>query len=262
MLFEPNAILFYPDVPHERYTIYKICYLLGYKIVNNPKKNFYLAINWQDCTYRTSDDELSNLIKKFEVINAKCRDISKKKVDSIFKEVFGYSIMIDPLTHKGNCVIKSNINAQHDGKVITCPIDKIKEGYVYQKVINNQFDDNFVQDIRVPIFKEEIPFVYLKYKVINERFSNPSRVVIAKPYEVLSQEEIKKIILFCKKIGLEYGELDVLRDNNDGRLYIVDANSTPYDPRGISEKEGMIALKLLAETFEEVFVNKRCNECN
>jgi hypothetical protein len=31
-------------------------------------------------------------------------------------------------------------------------------------------------------------------------------------------------------MGLDYGELDVLRDADDGRLYVVDVNTTPFGP--------------------------------
>jgi hypothetical protein len=32
-------------------------------------------------------------------------------------------------------------------------------------------------------------------------------------------------------MGLDFGELDILRDNDDGRIYIVDVNNTPSGPR-------------------------------
>ena len=44
--------------------------------------------------------------------------------------------------------------------------------------------------------------------------------------EIFSAEEIDKIYQFCRNIGLEVGELDMLRDRSDSKVYIVDANKT------------------------------------
>jgi len=168
--FKPKCILFYPDVPEisffyeHGYVIPKICHLYGYKITNNINKNFDLFIRWQDNTFQKDDRVLSNLAKKYEIINYKCTDISKQKISCIFSKVFEYNIDVNPLKYKGLCVKKSNLNAKHDGKIIKCPIKKIEKGFVYQKLINNQIDKYFIKDIRVPIFKDKIPFVYLKYK--------------------------------------------------------------------------------------------------
>jgi len=54
---------------------------------------------------------------------------------------------------------------------------------------------------------------------------------------------------------LDYGELDVLRDNDNGKIYIVDVSNTPWGPpNNISNKEGKIALIKLADTFRKGFL--------
>ena len=56
--------------------------------------------------------------------------------------------------------------------------------------------------------------------------------------------------LFCRTIGLDMGEIDVLRDNATGRIYIVDVNSMPFGPpKPISLKDGLRAITLYAELF-------------
>lgn len=255
LLFKSNIILFYPEIPGNWFAIRKICNLLGCKMINDPKGKFHLVINWQDSTFRTMDNQLANLANKHEVCNIKCSNISKRYVDSIFNEVFGYSIMVDPITYTGRCVEKSDLNGKHDGKIIECPLNKIKKECVYQKLIDNQYDGNSVEDIRVPIFKENIPFVYLKYKLINDRFGLSFKGVVAEVDDILTQDEVQKILLFCKKMGLDYGELDVLRNDKDGRLYIVDANNTPSVRFvGFTDSDKIIAFKRLSQTFEKVFI--------
>ncbi len=233
--------------------LYKICNLLGYNITTNIKKKFDIAINWENATFRKEFPLLEAISKEKRVLNINCKDISKNKVDLIFKQVFGYGLIIDPLKHKGKCVQKSDRNAMKDGKIISCPVNKTDKNFVYLKIINNQVSKSLVQDIRTPVFNNEIPFVYLRSKLNKDRFNNTNNIVnVAKVHDVYSKEEIKKILLFCKKIGLDIGELDILRNKDDKKIYIVDVNNTPWGPPNhLDIEEWKIALKKMADIFGE-----------
>ena len=266
-----KTILFYPDFPYMQATIYQVCLLLGYEVTNNPVKNFDVAIKWKRyATFAPNDNILSHLsAQNISVVNINCEDVSKLNVDKIFHLVFGYSTAVDPLTYTGKCVVKSNLNAQHDGKIISCPISKIEPDVFYQKLIDNEVEDGQVLDMRVPVFKNVIPFVYLylKKNLTEEQrfFGYPSLISVrlAEAHEVFEEDEVRKIIWFCQKIGLDYGELDVLRDNNDKQLYIIDANNTPssrllFEPLRIPRKkcilppiDRLIALNKLTQAFQE-----------
>lgn len=226
-------------------------------MINDPNKPFDIVINWEDCTWRSHNKTLSDLINNYSCLNAQCRDISKKRVQSLFEEVFGYPLAVDPLTYRGECVMKSNENYAHDGEVIKCPVQKTNDDFVYQKLINNRFGNKFVEDIRIPFFKDKIPFVILKYRHFDNRFAGYFKSIMADVDKILSQDEIKNIIRYSQKIGLEYGELDALRDKNDGRIYIVDVNNTPASPRYFSLKEYWRVLKNMAESFEEIFASEK-----
>jgi hypothetical protein len=248
----------YPDLPKSFHVLYQIAHVLGYSLTNKPASRAEFVINFEDSTFGRTDDTLRNLSKKYNVINYRCKDISKRNVDNIFEKVFGYSIAVDPTTYTGNAVKKSDINALHDGQVIQCPIDRIDEGYVYQKLINNQLDDEMNVQYRVPIFKNTIPFVFLKYRSITNRFGlmPPSnlKIEIAEVHEIFTQQEVDTILTFCQEIGLDLGDLDILRDKDDGRIYIVDANNTPSGPPdAIRKEEAEIALQRLALIFEKTF---------
>jgi hypothetical protein len=118
-----------------------------------------------------------------------------------------------------------------------------------------------VQDIRVPIIGGKIPFVYLIYERIKNRFFGETAYVeMAETLDVLSSEEVKNLIHFCGEFGLDYGELDVLRDGEDGFLYVLDANNTPTGPcRLLAKRERYDALSTLAETFDKVFLSVRAD---
>ena len=224
-----KTILFYPEKPKYLHSAYVVCYMLGYRITRNPKRKAEAVIRFEDVTKSSSGETLRALAERMPVINLQCDDISKIKVEKEFQEVFGYGMAVDPETYTGVCVQKSDENAKHDGKVISCPM-RPESGYIYQKLIDNTVGGEAV-DIRVIIFKERIPFVVLRYKNLDDRFNLTTHIAIKDPEEILSADEIEKIHAFCRRMGMDYGELDILRDNQDGRIYIVDANKTPSGPR-------------------------------
>lgn len=250
IFFTNQKILFYPELPHHRTIIYKICKNLGIKIINNPKKYYDIFFYWEDKTFSTFFD-IKNISNR--TINLNCTDISKGNVDLIFQKVFGYGLSVDPKTYIGRCVIKSNSNAVHDGKIIELPINEIQNDVVYQKLIDNTFNEDFVKDIRVPVLCNSIPFVYFKIKKIEFRFTNKIHSVeIHETNEIFSSDEINNIFRFAKSINLDYGELDVLRNNDDGKIYIVDVNKTPWGPPATISKENA---KYAIETMSKIFLN-------
>ena len=98
----------------------------------------------------------------------------------------------------------------------------------------------------VPFFRA-IPYVYRKRRPIDSRFSNTNaRVTVAETEQVFSAEEVACIGNCCRGLGLDYVEVDVLRDKNDGRIYLIDANWTPFGlPNHITTAdEDNAALKL------------------
>jgi hypothetical protein len=250
-----KKVLLYPEYPSTRAVLRKILLVLGYEITNNPRDTYEFAISWEDTTYRTPSPELLALSRKMPVLNFHCNDISKEYVEKVFRSVFGYGTFVDPLTHQGKCVRKGNANATHDGSVIQCPVTTVDEGFIYQIVINNQIDATQVEDIRVPVFWGNVPFVYVKHRPLDGRFlSRNNHVVMRKPEEILSREELDGIAAFCKKMQLDYGELDVLRCRDTKRIYIVDVNNTPGGPaNGLSWTDQIRAMHRLAKGFAENF---------
>ena len=110
-----------------------------------------------------------------------------------------------------------------------------------------------VLDYRVPIHGDQIPLVYLKYRPIETRFANTNRLVdLAQPQALFSPTELSNILLFARRMGIDFGEFDVLRDK-DGRIYIVDANHKPAGPPlNLPDHMGKTAFKLMTETFSQM----------
>lgn len=173
-----------------------------------------------------------------------------------FEDVFGYPILVDPGRFEGWCVMKSERNAAHDGRLVRCPIvGPAPDGMTCQILIDNTVRRRFVEDIRIPIIGGRIPFVYLKYRPLKSRFSNDNAYArMASQHELFTPSEIRLIREYVGRIGLEYGELDVLRDGASGRIYVVDANNTPYGPPNhLESREADAAIRILADAFVEEF---------
>jgi hypothetical protein len=242
--------------------------MLGYTVTNNPHTKADVVVNFSDTTIQEKDPVLYELCAKYPVINARCQDISKERVEKVFEEVFGYAMSIDPSVHTGLCVKKSDTNGVHNGCVVTCPVER-EEGNVYEKLINNQCDTDRVTDIRVLVFGDTIPFIIARYRSIHDRFDHTQDIEILSVEARLSQNEVRDVLRFCNVFGLDYGELDVLRDRDDGRIYIVDVNNTPS---GMYPRKCIGALRYkdymcgIAQVFSTVFLGedqtKEITECN
>jgi glutathione synthase/RimK-type ligase-like ATP-grasp enzyme len=91
-----------------------------------------------------------------------------------------------------------------------------------------------------------------------QRFSNENTSAeLHETGTVLTTAEVERLLRFCAFIGLDYGELDVLRDKVDGRIYVVDVNSTPDGPPNhLSGPQSEIALARLGAAFEDAFLSR------
>lgn len=252
------VLVVYPDFPSKKTTIHKIGRKLKYRITNKRLKRAELVLWFHDTTHASSE-VLVQYYPTHSVINRQCMDISKKYVDSIHATVFGYSTIIDPKTHVGPAVAKSDINALHDGEIVRCPLSKTSEKAVYQIVIDNETETGEFLDYRVPVIGGDIPLVYAKYKKKEVRFTNDvHRSTMHSPEDIFSKEEFSCIVQLATKMGAEFCEFDVLRDKFSGRIYVIDVNKTPYGPpKGLTSAEHNGAIDLLTQAFQRAFIPSR-----
>ena len=248
-----KKLFFYPAVPLPAHVVFKLCALLGYSMVASLDDKIDVVFNHMRGT-RTHTEELYEIpLPMAFIVNSRTSDVSKHHVESAFRQVFGYDLAVDPTTYEGPMVEKSDENARHDGHVIHGPIapSAVDPMRVYQRVIRNRSPhDGMVLDHRVPIHAGMIPLVYLKHRPIETRFANTNSLVqLAEPEDVFTAEERGRLIRFADVLGIDYGEFDVLRDD-DGRLYVVDVANTPAGPpNGLPEADARRALNRLAASF-------------
>ncbi len=254
--FRLPVLVVFPDYPSKKTTIYKISRRLGYRITNKRLARAKVVMWFHDTTHATSELLVQSFPGKL-VINRQCMDISKKHVDRVHAEVFGYSTTIDPRTHAGFAVAKSDINALHDGEIVRCPVATPKDQAVYQIVIDNKTPSGEFLDFRVPVIAGNIPLVYSKFKMSEVRFTNDvHRSLMHRPEEIFSPQELDSIARMAVAMGAEFCEFDVLRDRASGRIYVIDVNKTPYGPpKGLSSADTHKATQLLTEAFIRAFIS-------
>jgi len=264
---QKKKILFCPEAPKPLFVIYKILLFLGYRVTVDPSHTVHMGMKWLNAFDGSPFlpevpifQKMNQGPSKIPIVNMYCPDVSKRQVSAAFEKVFGYSVSIDPRVYQGKCVMKSNWNGLHVGQVLDCPLVEKEEGFVYENLLNNEVANGLVEDIRVPIFKGTIPFIYLKYRPVDERLVDRAhvnkKVIIAEVNERLSPGEVEKVGSFTRELGLDYGEIDILRHKDDGKIYIVDVNPNPAGPpEPITPDDSKAAIVRLAQAFEAAFMH-------
>ncbi len=252
--FAGRTLLCTPEMPGEvGYELRKLAMILGVRLTRETTRP-HLGMAWRDTTVR--DD--SELVRQNpgQFLNGHCSNIGKDRIEEVFEKVSGYALRVDPTTHRGSCVRKSVLNAKHDGVVLNCPIAKAEPGYVYQRLIDNTVNDGEIVDLRAPFYRDTLPVVYVKYRKLGARFADINdRVELHRTEEIFSREELELIVRFGRAFGLDYGGMDILRDNATRKLFIVDVNNTPFGPpKELSASDKRHALGIIAEMFHQKFI--------
>jgi len=222
-----GTIAFYPQPSGPWYNAWLTARFAGLKFIQDPQEADRVFI-FDDSTTSDIGADLSEDIRT-KAINHRITDISKEHVADVFEQVFGYSLRIDPLTHTGPAVQKSDANGTHDGVVINCPIAPadLREDCAYQKLVDSVNNGTQSEDLRLAIVGDQISVVFHKFKDLGKRFGTDyAQVDVVEAKDVFSETERELILTFCQKMGLDFGAIDVMRDKNDGRIYIVDVNKT------------------------------------
>jgi hypothetical protein len=229
--------------------LFKLCAELGWSIKERTRSRNGLHVFWP--SWETPDAQVYP-----GLINGHCININKSLVAQQFEAIFGYPYTVDSRSYDGLYVRKSEINSRHDGKIYTHPTEP-EAGFVYQRLINNVAEDGMVEDIRLIFMLCVLPFCYLKKRSTLTRFSNENASAsLQKTSSLVSNAEAESVTRLCNRIGLDYGEVDCLRDRVDGRLYVVDINRTPGGPpNGLSKKEEKTAIREMALAFRRAFAS-------
>ena len=250
---QAKSLLLLHKYPSKKTSIYKISQYLNLPIVNKPHPTNLIGIYFSDETFSPPLSINYNSIT-IKILNQNCLDISKKKVDEIHQEIFGYCTIIDPLHYHGIGIVKSDENARHDGTEILFPITEKEPKKIYQLIIDNQVE-NLYLDYRVCVINNEIPIFYKKFKTKENRYTNEVKSAVIGNAKEIPSEVREKILLFTQKMECDFCELDVLKDNLTNRWFIIDLNKTPYGPPApLQPEEKKKAIQILSDSFKRNFL--------
>jgi hypothetical protein len=245
----PFTIAFTPERARPWYLIWAVSRLAGARFTRDAN-DADVVMHFEDKTVSPNGAPL-RLKPGAKLINFDCADVSKSRVAAVFEEAFGYPLALDPRTHAGEAVEKSEVNGAHDGRIVHCPMQPLP-GRVYQRVIDNRgLDLNHVDDLRTCTVDGTPVVVFIKRRPLAKRFQNTnSEVLMRAPEQMFSDDEIGKISAFMRGMGMNWGAVDVLRNRDDGKLYIVDANKTDMGPPiALPLADKMAATRKLAAAF-------------
>lgn len=225
----------------------KIFAVNRYRVVLDPQQSYDVAFGVNTRRARNGRS-----------INGAHRGNLKTTVQETWETVAGYALAVDPTVYEGPMVEKSDANATHDGRIVIGPVQTQREGYVYQRLLDNvvESDDGVREavDLRTPLYGGRAPLVYVKRRPLADRFSNTNTSVeLLEPAALFSEAELDLLARFARAMGLDYGEVDVLRDSVDGRIFVVDSTQGPSGPpNGLPASQAHEAVFRLAKAFDEL----------
>lgn len=245
------TIAFSPDRARPWYLIWPAVRLAGGRIVDDPAAAD-IVFHFDDST-DSDNPPPARRRPDARLMNFGCKTVAKSAVATVFEQVFGYPLALDPRTHVGAAVEKSERNGAHDGRIVQCPMEP-RPGRVYQRLIDAVGRDGLVEDLRTPMVGGRPICVFRKRRKAAERFANHnSEVLLARVADIYTEDEIARLGAFCRAMELDWGGLDVLRDSRDGRLYVVDVNKTDMGPPiALPLKDKMAATRLLAAALRRL----------
>ena len=211
------TILFYPEplLPKPLSRVYRVLQEQGQgiKYHNDPTRPFDLHMFWSYTKKSIIPDKITLYMK--DVINRGCWDVGKERVNDIFND-----ISINPTIHKGVCVEKLDRQGSHKNhSIINCPTEK-KDGYIYQKYIEHIEEGQYVK-YRV-YYADGIQIVLKSHKPTPFGSECTKHEVIDKR-ELFTIEQEFEFVLRCKEFGFDFGEVDIMKDENTP--IVVDVNN-------------------------------------
>ena len=238
---------FYPMRPQPHAPICEIMRRLGLRIGYTPGAG-QATIAWHVGTWLTG-----RAVERLppDAINGRCRDISKSRVAEAWELVAGYPLAVDPLTTSGPMVVKPEANARQGGRIIEGPLDQRQSGKVYERLIDARPPGrpDQIRPLRAVVMGPRVVLVYEKWRAFPKWFKGTDLTIARAPADLLSEAEQALLVRFAAEIGMDYGELDVLRDADSDLIYVVDANRTSSAPINLPPEQIEDAYGPMTEAF-------------
>jgi len=232
---------YYPETPTRHHAARVVCVAARCRGVSYNGRNDARAVCFfhdDTASPQAFTEALRRSRPGIYVINGSCLDISKRHVDILHKKAFGYGLNLDrpaiAASRDERFVVKSNANAAHQGRLVTrddalSALDE--DQLVVQKYVDTRVSyrgESWVCDHRVGVGDGRILFVIRKLRLAkNVFYPETAHFILTPPQGAFTPAETEAIMRLCRLAGLDIGELDILRDRRDRKLYVCDVSRTP-----------------------------------
>ena len=243
---------FYPRLPPPNAKILRAMRRLGLRIGHQPRGD-QPTIAWEGAAL-LRPEHAARLPSN--AINRHCLDLRKSTVDRAWAEVAGYTISVDPLAWDDVLVVKSEENGLHDGQLVIGPLRRRRSGVVYQRLVDSREGDR-IKNYRAFLVGTEIVLLFEVWRVYPHWFSSVGMAMPRRPSELLSEPEIEQVLRFAAALGMDYGEIDIVRDRHSGLIYAVDANRTPLQGALLNKADYTRTYRPLADALGRLLADWR-----
>lgn len=222
-----KTLLFYPDLPKKSNKVYWALKDLGVRYHNRPDEKWDVGFLWH---YQTKREKV---VHPSGLFNMGGLDVSKYRLGKVHQKAFGYTYLLEDrgeVHPETRVLLKSNLQCKHRGRILPAKVafSQCRSDEIVSLLLDNRVNEGEIEDIRVPVFKEEIPFVWTKRRPITQLMgsarSKDALAYYESPSKLFTNDELSLIRRFCKVFQTELAELDIIR-HTDGRIYIIDVNN-------------------------------------
>ena len=227
------TLFLYPDRIWEGYYWHHLMKHVGWYETLSPEQADWRVLH-RDATWVTLRDDDPRAADAHTWLNGRCRDISKDLVHRVHERVFGYSPAVDPLAFTGRMLRKTRANSDKSGyRIFDGPVSPadLDRRYVWERLLLSDAPPLGPIDYRAWVVGGQVVALRRKEKrdwhVHGEHDRTNLDLAVVEITTVLTDAERGLISDFCFAVGLDLGALELIRDNVDGRLYVLDVTTTP-----------------------------------
>ncbi|MBV9270425.1 MAG: glycosyltransferase [Candidatus Eremiobacteraeota bacterium] len=186
-----------------------------------------------------------------ESVNRSCAIKSRAEIDAAFRKIFGYGLFVDPRTYTG-AIYRRPVRGADEPRLFHGPLLRAEDGFVYQPAFSYSTLRGMLE-WHAFVVGRRIVAVHRFFKTTQDGEPH-SAAEYSSPYLAFSDDEAAKLEAFCEQIGLDFGVVEISRDENDQRLYVRECDlNPPAITRAISEPERRHLVQTIASAYATNF---------
>lgn len=183
-------------------------------------------------------------------INAGCTDISESHVAGVFEGIFGY-----PLALSSRSFATDALDSEKTYGALCGGLIAHSKGMQPNRICQHPSDGSgkeFAEEMRIPCVGGEPILAFVKRRPKSACLVDRESVSLEAIEEKLSEDEQTNIRTFIREIKLDWGGLNIERENSCNRLYILDVSKTDMLPRGLPFVDKMDASRRLGAALQKL----------